>query len=362
MFLFSVGISLVFLTSCAEEEPKIQANDIQNVNLSTKVRTQKVSSTAFSSKIELSARLQAFRSAVLAPKSAGRISDVLVRAGDMVQQGDILLEIEPQDYEIGLKEAQAAYQLAYIQAEQAVSNQTRFETLLEEGAVTKVQVEEVQIGAKLSRAQSQRALAGLEIAKSRLDETKLRAPFEGIIVSRNVEVGEMIGGPTQRPPLMLVDISKMRVIAEIPEGEMSNITVGQNITLYISSLGTTHDLRIDRINSALDPVVRTVQFECVLENIDMSLKHGMSGKLLIEGSKGNHIAVPRSAILDRQDNQGYVFVVQGTTVQKKQVTYGSSSDDNVPIYEGLLPNDEIVISGHTRLKDGEIVEIISRSE
>ena len=90
----------------------------------------------------------------------------MVRAGDNVQQGDILLEIEPQDYEIGLKEAQAAYQLAYIQAEQAVSNQTRFETLLEEGAVTKVQVEEIQIGAKLARAQSQRALAGLELEKA----------------------------------------------------------------------------------------------------------------------------------------------------------------------------------------------------
>ena len=81
-----------------------------------KGQNSKVSSTAFSSKIELSANLQAFRSAVLAPKSAGRISDVLVRAGDNVQQGDILLEIEPQDYEIGLKEAQAAYQLAHIQS------------------------------------------------------------------------------------------------------------------------------------------------------------------------------------------------------------------------------------------------------
>lgn len=362
MSFFSIGTFVLSLTSCAEEEVKIQADDIQEVNLSSKVRTQKVSSTAFSSKIELSANLQAFRSAVLAPKSAGRISDVLVRAGDNVQQGDILLEIEPQDYEIGLKEAQAAYQLAYIQAEQAVSNQTRFETLLEEGAVTKVQVEEIQIGAKLARAQSQRALAGLEIAKSRLEETKLRAPFDGIIVSRNVEIGEMIGGPTQRPPLMLVDISKLRVIAEIPEGEMSNIAVGQKISLYISSLGATHELRIERINSALDPIVRTVQFECVLDNEDMSLKHGMSGKLLIEGSKGNHISVPRSAIVNRQDNQGFVFVTQGTQVQKKQVTYGFSSNENVPIYDGLLPNDEIVVSGHTRLKDGETVEIISRSE
>ena len=362
MYFFSIGIILVSLLSCSEEESKIQADDIQEVNLSSKVRTQKVSSTTFSSKTELSANLQAFRSAVLVPKSPGRISDVLVRAGDTVQQGDVLLEIEPQDYEIGVKEAHAAYQLAYIQAEQAASNQKRFENLLEEGAVTKVQVEEIQIGAKLAKAQSQRALAGLEIAKSRLDETKLKAPFHGIIVSRNVEVGEMIGGPTQRPPLLLVDISKLRVIAEIPEGEMSNITVGQKIKLYISSLGVTHELRIERINSALDPIVRTVQFECVLDNVDMSLKHGMSGKLLLEGSQGNHISVPRSAILERQDNHGFVFVIQGTQVQKKEVTYGFSSNDNVPIYEGLLPNDEIVVSGHTRLKDGETVEIISRSE
>ena len=97
MYFFSIGIFLVSLTSCSEEEPKVRADDIQEVNLSSKVRTQKVSSTAFSSKIELSANLQAFRSAVLAPKSAGRISEVFVRAGDTVQQGDILLEIQSKD-------------------------------------------------------------------------------------------------------------------------------------------------------------------------------------------------------------------------------------------------------------------------
>ena len=88
----------------------------------------------------------------------------MVRAGDNVQQGDILLEIEPQDYEIGLKE-ESSLSTCIFQAEQAVSNQTRFETLLKK-VLLQVQVEEIQIGAKLARAQSQRALMAWKLQKA----------------------------------------------------------------------------------------------------------------------------------------------------------------------------------------------------
>ena len=362
-FLYPIiFVQSIFIGCSQSEQEQIQGDEPVSVSLLSKVRSKKVHSQKFASKIELSAQLQAFRSAVLVPKSAGRISEVLVRIGDEVKEGDVLLEIEKQDYEIGLQEAQAAYQLALIQAEQAWNNQKRFATLLAEGAVTKVQFEEVQIGDKLAKAQAERALAGLDIAKSRLAETQLKAPFDGVIVTSNVEVGEMIGGPTQRPPLLIVDISKIRIQAEIPEGEMSNISVGQKIKLYLPSLGTTHDFTVERMNSALDPVVRTLQFEGILDNPTGILKHGMSGTVLIEGIQGTHISVPRAAILERQNNKGKVFVVQNNQVFAKEVTYGRSSDDNVPIYKGLLPDEEIVVSGHNRLKDGETVEVISRGE
>ena len=86
----------------------------------------------------------------------------------------------------------------------------------------------------------------------------------------------------------------------------------------------------------------------------MSLKHGMSGKLLIEGSKGNHISVPRSAT-ETPRQSGNVGMVSKEHRSRKAVTYGFSSNENVPIYDGLSLNDEIVVSGHTRLKDGETV-------
>ena len=96
-----------------------------------------------------------------------------VQIGDTVKEGDVLMTIESSDYFAGYTEASAAYELAQIQAKQATTA-TRFKALLEEEAVTQIQWEEVDIAAQLAKGQATRAKAGLDIATSRLQGTKLK--------------------------------------------------------------------------------------------------------------------------------------------------------------------------------------------
>ena len=117
-----------------------------------------------------------------------------------LQTGRMLMTIESSDYLVGTPEANAAYELAQIQAKQASTSAKRFKALLDEGAVTQSQWEEADMGAQLAKGQATRAKAGLDIATSRLQGTKLKAPFNGVIVERTIEVGEMMGGLRRVPP------------------------------------------------------------------------------------------------------------------------------------------------------------------
>ena len=344
---------LLFLLGCSQgpsPQPDV-ATDLR-----PKVRSHLVEGVGFSDAMRLSATLQAVQSAILSPKSPGRVERVNVRIGDAVKAGEILLEIDRSDYIQGLKEAEAAVALAEVQARQARSSLERFEALHGKAAVTDAQLEEVQAASGLADAQLLRAEAGQQVAENRLAETRLRAPFSGFVIARNVERGEMMGGPAQQPPIMLADLARVRAVASISETGLSQIREGMTVQVEVPALdGRRFEAVIERINHAVDPVVRTIQFEAVLDNEALELKHSMSAEVVLDISTGEFPAVPRSALLDREGSQGRVFLLEDGKVRSASVGYGRSTSDLVPILSGLETGQRILVAGHTRLEDGEEV-------
>ena len=189
------------LIACKSEDSEALTEPVVQVDLRPSVRVESVEEQEFVRTLSLPTTVFAERSAILAPKAQGRIESVNVQIGDRVKQGDVLMTIESSDYLAGYTEANAAYELAQIQAKQASTSAKRFKALLDEGAVTQSQWEEADMGAQLANGQATRAKAGLDIATSRLQGTKLKAPFNGVIVERTIEVGEMMGGPRYASPL-----------------------------------------------------------------------------------------------------------------------------------------------------------------
>jgi RND family efflux transporter MFP subunit len=351
---------LPFLSACAQEPVATAVADAA-IDLRPRVRSHTVARQPFSDSIELNASLYAVESAILVPKSAGRVERVHVRIGDAVKAGSVLLEIDDSDYLQGQKEAEAAKALADVQARQANSALKRLEALHAKGAVTDAQLEDAQAGKELADAQSKRAEAGLQVAENRLSDTRLRAPFDGVVIARNVQRGELMGGPVQQPPIMLADLSQIRAIASISESQLSQIKEGMALEVHVPALGQKRfEAIIERINHAVDPVVRTIQFESVIENPDLSLKHGMSAEIVLTVNAADHPGVPRSALLDRGGSQARVLLLEGGTVVSRQVGYGRSSSEMIPVLSGLKPGEQVLVAGHTRLSDGEeVVDVAS---
>ena len=130
-----VGLAISSLSCVNLPQPMRQHG---SPDLRPKVRTTIVSEQEFSRTLQIPTTIQAIRSAVLAPKVPGRISDINVRIGDSVKQGDLLLSLEKSDYLAGFQEAKASKELAQLQAEQAALHLSRFEPT-QEGAITSVQ-------------------------------------------------------------------------------------------------------------------------------------------------------------------------------------------------------------------------------
>ena len=347
------------IIACQSDDSEGQIEPVAQVDLRPSVRVESVEEQEFIRTLSLPATVFAERSAILAPKAQGRIESVTVQIGDAVKKGDVLMTIESSDYLAGYTEANAAYELAEIQAKQASTSAKRFKALLDEGAVTQSQWEEVDMGAQLASGQATRAKAGLDIANSRLQGTKLRAPFNGVIVERTIEVGEMMGGPATRPPLQIVDLSTVRIQASIGETDAVSLSDNQGGTLDIPGNHKGIPVVLSRINQAVDPIVKTVLIEATLDNSQHALKHHQSATLHVELNQ-RAIAIPRQALLNRQSQSADVFVLTGGTVAKRTVQYGRSETDYVPVFSGLAPKDQVLVAGHNRLQDG--VEVLVLGE
>ena len=350
---------LAFLLStfiaCQSEDSTEISEPIATVDLRPNVRVETINEQTFVRTLSLPATVFAKRSAILAPKAQGRIDSVDVNIGDIVKQGDVLMEIENSDYLAGYTEANAAYELAQIQAKQANKSAQRFAELLKEGAVTQSQWEEVDMGAQLATGQAIRAKAGLDIASSRLKGTKLRAPFDGVIVTKTIEKGEMMGGPATRPPLQIVDLSTVRIQASVGETDAIALTKNQHGFLEIPGKHEHIPIQLSRINQAVDPVVKTVLIESLLDNDSHFLKHNQSATLHLELEQ-TAIAIPRQALLNRQSQSADVFVLIGNRVERRSIQYGRSETDYIPVFSGISTNEKVLVAGHNRLQDG--VEVL----
>lgn len=347
-------IALLTLLACSDPAPKADST-------TSFVKSVVVEETSFADNLSLSGTLEAVQHAVLVPEAQGRIQDVRVRIGDSVARDQLLLSLHNTAYAAGVRQAEAAVAMATAQAKQAEDHAVRMESLATQNAITQVELETAQANRTLTQAQLAQTTAALAGARQQLSGTRLRAPFDGVIVARNVHPGDMLGGATMRPPLQIADLSQLRLVTAVSELVATQVQPGTTLKVSVAALpGQTFEATIDRINGAVDPVTRTVSVEALLSNPSGLLKHGMSAEVALEGVGQTAVSIPRMALLDRNDGVARVMVLAGDTAVAREVQYGRSQRDSVPVINGLKSGERVLVAGHTRLKDGEAVQDVSQ--
>jgi RND family efflux transporter MFP subunit len=211
-----------------------------------------------------------------------------------------------------------------------------------------------------AQAQKDQAEAAVNLAKHNLEVSLMKAPFDGVIASKNAEEGDVInpmmaGMSASSGVLSLANYSRIKVKFDVAPEDIHKISRGQKVYLEGYDLpGQRFEGEISVVNSAADLQTKKFRVEALINNPELQLKPGMFGQVIIEvKSKENVLVVPLKALLENS----YVMVVEGDKAVRKNVTTGLKNKDLIEITSGLNENDLVIVEGNFGLPDGNPVEI-----
>ncbi len=311
----------------------------------------------------------------IGPSVSGILEKTFVAVGDRVKQGDPLFEIRKTDYVIRLQEAQFQVKLAEADFTNAKAEYERISELKSSGVVSKGQMDKIQAQYSVSEARLGIARANLAKARQALDDTMVRAPYDGVIVYQYKYDGEymsVMGGP----PGMgdgggapgggggggrgVFDISKIDVVAaivEIPETKLRFVRLGTPGIVRIDGMGKEYPSQVHVINDQVDTVSRKVQLRLAILNPDYAIKPGLFARATLTSDPRPAITLDRRAVLGPQDAQ-YVFVAVDGHAKQTKITSRELDARRVEILEGLTPEDHVLMGPNlTRVRDGDAISV-----
>ena len=243
----------------------------------------------------------------------------------------------------------------------ALRNKERMDRLIKENAVSEMQREKIQLAYDAAAAQLEQAQAGLNLARHALNVSIMKAPFAGVVATKNAEVGDvinpMMGGYSGASGVLtLMDYSKIKIAVAISSEDIGRIQKGQGAVLRVSSFpGREFRGTVRIVNLTADPLNKKFGVEVVIDNHDEVLRPGTFGDLVFEvQSHENALVVPQKAILENT----YVFIAEGGKAVKKAVTLGLQNTTMVEVLEGLAEGALVVVEGNFGLEEGAAVQVL----
>jgi RND family efflux transporter MFP subunit len=191
----------------------------------------------------------------------------------------------------------------------------------------------------------------------KLGETRITSPLDGVVSSRRLDPGALVGPSSNTGPILTVDqIDVLRLFVSVNEGEVSRLKLGQFAHVDIDAMpGRRFEGRVVRLAPSLDPSTRTLDAEVQLPNRNGELRAGMYGRAaIVTGVHPGALTVPVGAV-QISSGRHYVFVVQGDKVRRREVRIGVDGETWLEILGGLQPEEEVVIAGLEGLSDGSPV-------
>ncbi len=274
-------------------------------------------------------------------KSTNRVVAVRFREGEFVKQGTVLIEFDGAEARANLASAEASLR-------DTQSQYQRSRELYQSKALSESDL--VQLEAKMLTSR-----AAVEAAQARVNDTVIRAPFNGRMGLRNVSVGSLVT-PGQVIST-LDDTSIIKLDFTIPESYLATVKEGQQVEAKSAAYQQrVFRGRVSSIATRVDAVSRSLVVRAVLDNKAQQLKPGMFMTVHLTRSQGEVLMIPEQALLPESDQQ-FVYVVNNDTASKVQVSIGRRKPGQVEVQKGLRAGDLLVVEGGEKLSDGAKVTV-----
>jgi len=358
-YLISLFVCLNLLTSCSPtNESSVQEEEKKPVP----VRVMEVKNRDLPVVVAAVGRLAPNREVTLSAELGGVVKSYSADIGDRVESGQTLVSIDPTDYRLALKETKANLEVAQVRLDAAKKSFERTKNLLPRKIIAQDAFDKSEMDYKSSRATVARVKTLVDIARERLNKTRIRAPFSGLIASRKVEIGQIVG--TGQPLMALVDLDSVRVLIHLPERDYVHLDRDDPITVAIeASPESVFKGRIDRIGIKADERTNTFDVEILVDNPDLFLKAGMTARVRVTTAViPGVIMIPQSAVLYRQDRREVFVAGPDQKAEVREIELGRSEGALVQILKGLVPGDRLVVTGGQYLKSGDRIMISAKKQ
>jgi membrane fusion protein (multidrug efflux system) len=309
--------------------------------------------------VQLPGVMQPFQFVQLFPKANGFVKNVFVDRGSTVRQGQVLITLDAPEIE----QQVAAAKQKYTQAEATyITSKDRYRRLLETSK-TPGTVSPYDLEAAASKMQGDSATAQGEYANFKAQEAMksyltVTAPFDGVITERNIHPGALAGPGAQnaKPMLVLQQLSKLRLVVDIPEQYAAQVKNGDKVHYKTNAMpGQDFTGEVSRSSQSLSNNYRSEAIEIDVENTGNKFKPGMYAEVVLPTSGNtNAFVVPKSAVVTTTERK-YVVAVNNKSIKWVDISEGNQSKDSTEIFGNLHTGDEVIVNASYQIKEGEWV-------
>jgi len=346
IIIIIVIVTLIGLMSWTLASNKSEINSRKEVkisedNIAVTVVAAQMQET--SNQLELVGTAEPEKEVVVSSKASGDVVKINVKPGDFVSQGTVLAQVDDTYKRLAFENAQVNYN-------KTKDDYERYQILIEGDAVSERELREMKIAFENAANQ-------LENSKKQLEDTRIVAPFSGVITSKAAELGTYVNAGT--PIADMADISRLKVQLAVSESNVYQLRQGQEVCV---SANVYPNVTFKGTITSISPQgngAHTFPVEITIANSDKNpLKAGTYVNARVDmGKTGHALMIPRDAIVSSVKDPS-VYVVKGDTVELVKIQTGADYNSYLEVTAGINEGDKIVTNGQINLTDGAKVSVI----
>lgn len=340
--LFPAAASLVFLLASCNNKKNSSGNAKgPDLNPVLPIEGVIVKGSAINEEIKVSGTLIPFENTELRTEISGRVVSLNVAEGKFVSKGTLLVKLFDGDLQAQLKKLQVQLQIA----------QKTFERQTELLKINGISQQEADLtGLQISNIE-----ADIDIIKTSIAKTELRAPFDGRLGLRNISPGAYVTPQTLVSTIS--EVNKQKIEFSIPEKYSSQISNGKELTFTVDGSTVTYHAVVSAMQTAIEENTRNLKVRAIVKHVDHYLVPGTFAKVeMILGKNDNAIMIPSDAVIPQARNK-QVILYKGGKASFVNVVTGIRDSSNVQILTGVNAGDTVITTGLLFLKPGAQVKL-----
>jgi RND family efflux transporter MFP subunit len=314
--------------------------------------------------LQLPARIEAWSRAPIYARVSGYLQRWNVDIGADVKAGQVLAVIETPDLDQDLRQAEAQLAVARSNLALAESTAKRWQSLVNQNAVSKQEADEKQGDYIAKKSNVQALQASVERQQALKRYTRLVAPFDGVVTARNTDVGALVnagaGGTAGSELFVVSDLRRLRVYVQVPQRQVAEIRPGSKARLSVPERpGRSYDARVQSLSQAISAGSGTMLVQLAVDNPRGELLPGAFANVQFDqaASAGNAVTVPPGALIMGRNGVQIATLDASNHVRLRKVAIARDLGNAVELGDGVTRADRIIDSPPDGIADGDVVRV-----